>query len=42
MVDKFYFMVCLLWLCFICLWGGWQMGYENAKNKYRKYFDKEI
>lgn len=36
MVDKFYFIICLSFLCFLCIWFGWYIGVEDMKKKYRK------
>lgn len=35
MVDKFYFIVTVILLCFSCMCIGWSVGFEDAKKKYR-------
>ena len=36
MVDIFYFTVCFVSLCFCLLMIGWNVGYTEAKRKYRR------
>lgn len=36
MVDKFYFIVAMLMMCFSCAFIGWDIGYRDAKKKYRR------
>lgn len=36
MVDKFYFIVTAVLMCFSCMWVGWSIGFEDAKKKYKK------
>lgn len=36
MVDKFYVVVLLLFVCFLCVYLGWTIGYDDAKKKYKK------
>ena len=41
MVEKIYFVITLLLLCFACMYIGWEIGYADAKQKYRKIRNKE-
>lgn len=36
MVEKFYFVVCIIGLMVTCASLGWDMGYSTAKEKYRR------
>jgi len=35
MVDKFCYAICLLLLCFSCMFVGWLVGFADAKKRYK-------
>jgi hypothetical protein len=36
MIDKFCYVITLLMMCFACVWVGWDIGYKDAKKKYKQ------